>query len=266
MYKIAVLSDIHANLHALEAVLDDIQKWGFDSILCTGDLVGYGPWPDETVALIRQMKIPTVMGNYDEAVGFRLPVCGCHINDPSQKRLSDHALKWAIEHTTPETREYLRSLPEEFTQTIENHRILMVHASVDSLNEYVYEADSERMGDIAAGLKADIYIYGHTHFPYVKTIDQRMVINAGSVGRPKQGDIRAGYMALEIAEGDVQAHLCKVAYDVDKTASDMLSRGIDPAFSLFLSHGGDVDHIAVSGQSKAGCCMLPSGHDTTKQQ
>ncbi len=246
MTRIAVLSDIHGNLQALQAVLKDIRRQGFDRVFCAGDLVGYGPWPDEVAALLQERQIPSVMGNYDEAVGFLLPACGCHIGDPEQKRLSDHSLKWTIEHTSPATREYLRGLPEQISESVEGHNMLLTHAGVDSINEYVYEEDRERIGEILGGIEEDIYIYGHTHFPFVRQAGGKTIINAGSVGRPKQGDNRASYIDMRITSGRVEADIIKVAYDVERAAADVVARGLDPGFARFLLYGGDSSRISCA--------------------
>ena len=253
MPTVACISDIHANILALKAVLADIKSIGCDAILCTGDLVGYGPFPDDVIHEIESQSIQTVMGNYDEAVGFKLPVCGCHIDDPVQKRYSDHSLKWTIGHTTHQSREFLRSLPEHLSFNAGGKKLLIVHASVDSLNEYIYAADVERIADMLSCMEEDIYIYGHTHFPYIKKRVDKLIINAGSVGRPKQGDMRASYALLEITPSSVQACIRKVTYDVEQTAKDIIAQGLDPYFADFLINGGNSSSNKSDPDHSCGC-------------
>ncbi|MHB9092205.1 MAG: metallophosphoesterase family protein, partial [Chloroflexota bacterium] len=108
--RIAVLSDVHGNKHALEAVLADIDSQGIDRVYCLGDLVGYGAFPNEVIALIRERGIPTVMGNYDEGVGFDRDECGCAYTDPEMRRLGDLSLMWSREQVTAENKAFLRAL------------------------------------------------------------------------------------------------------------------------------------------------------------
>jgi len=239
MHAIAILADIHGNLEALDAVLADIRKTPCEQILCAGDLVGYGPRPNEVIERIREAGIQTVMGNYDEAVGFHLPACGCHIDNPRQKELSLHSLKWSTEHTTTENREWLRQLPESLQIEVGGKMIQLIHATEDSIVEYLYQSDEARISEILACCDCDIYAYGHTHYPYTMTLDNKWIINPGSVGRPKDLDPRAAYVRL-IVDGDaVHAEIRRVAYDVEKVAGEIISGGLDPAFAEFLRNGGD---------------------------
>ncbi len=239
MTNIAVISDIHGNSEALTAVLNDIQKHNCEMILCAGDLVGYGPRPDEVIEMVKSQHIQTVMGNYDEAVGFKLPACGCHIEDSFQKNLMHNSLNWSIANTTSQSKEYLRSLPENLSIEVTGKKIFLTHASVDSISEYIYHSDEERISQVLEDLAEDIYIYGHTHLPFMQSHKNKIIINSGSVGRPKQGDIRSNYILLQISTKSVTVHFRCVAYDVEKVASDIVSFGLDPYFSNFLLNGGD---------------------------
>lgn len=249
MSSIAILSDIHGNIEALDAVLGDLKSHSYDITLCTGDLVGYGPRPNEVINRIREIKISTVMGNYDEAVGFTLPACGCHIDNPRQKELSRHSLKWSIEHTTPANREYLRSLPESISMATGGKTILLIHASDDSISEYIYQSDDERIRQILMQTNEHIYIYGHTHFPFIKRVGTKWIVNAGSVGRPKDGDNRACYVRMKIEDGKVHAEIRRISYDVEKVVQDVENSGLDPAFGEFLRNGGDRHMEMVSAAS-----------------
>lgn len=242
MKKVAVISDIHGNIEALNAVLEQIKTQKCDYILCGGDLVGYGPRPNEVISKIQELNIPTIMGNYDEAVGFLLPACGCHTSNPKAKQLSDHSLKWTIAHTSGENRAFLRELPEQLELEIEEKSILLIHATADSITEYVYEKDDDRLKDIAGSIKADIYIYGHTHFPYIKHLGNKTIINAGSVGRAKNGDIRATYILITIDGPKASCCIQKVAYNVDKVIKEIAEVGLDPYFGEFLQNGGEINN------------------------
>lgn len=240
MTNIAVLSDIHGNMEALKAVMIDLEKRQCDMILCAGDLVGYGPRPNEVIELIREFNIITVMGNYDEAVGFKLPACGCHIDNPIQKNLTQNSLKWTIAHTEDHNREFLRSLPENLSIDAEGKKIYITHASPDSITEYIYVSDEERILQLLNDIDETIYVYGHTHVPFKQKYKDKLVINAGSVGRPKLGDIRANYTLLQISEHIIDVIFPKVEYDVEKVAAEILASDLDPSFADFLLHGGDI--------------------------
>ena len=249
MSSIALFSDIHGNIEALDAVLQDIARHPCDLILCAGDLVGYGPHPDEVIERIKAENIQTVMGNYDEAVGFTLPACGCHINNPVQKALSRHSLKWTIDHTGAESREFLRGLPESLSIPISGKSILLTHASGDSISEYIYQEDRERIHEILEEIKEDVYVFGHTHFPFFMPVGSKWIINAGSVGRPKDGDNRAAYARLQIEDGSVRAETVRVAYDVESVVRDMEKYGLDEALRLFLVNGGEERNVCVKGSN-----------------
>src|SRR5688572_25809564 len=110
--RIALISDIHANLPALEAVLADVDADNtIDAIYHLGDLVGYAPWPNEVVALLQARRIMGVAGNYDSTTATRYKHCGCKYEDPRQEELSHISYAWTLEHTSLETKRFLRALP-----------------------------------------------------------------------------------------------------------------------------------------------------------
>jgi len=233
--RIAVLSDVHGNKHALEAVLADIDARGVDRIYCLGDLVGYGAFPNEVIALIRERGIPTVMGNYDDGVGFDKDECGCAYTDPEMRRLGDLSLTWSREHVTAENKAFLRSLHPQIRFAAEGKRFLLVHGSPRKINEYLYETrpDSsfERLAQASA---ADVLVFGHTHLPYTKEIGGVLFVNDGSVGKPKDGDVRACYALFEVSPEAVTATFRRVAYDVTAAAAAVRASGLPARFAELL--------------------------------
>ncbi len=221
--------------------------------MCAGDLVGYGANIGAVIEVFSKRGIPCVMGNYDEAIGFGLPSCGCHINNPEQKRLSAHALRWAAEHTTLRDREFLRALPERLELTLSGKRIVVVHATPDSITDYVYGCDEERIAEITGQEVADVYIYGHTHYPYTRTLGETVVINPGSVGRPKDGDNRASYAMLDIQDARMEISFYKVSCEVEAAAQELLANGIDAYFADFLLNGGTPERAACGLGEGCGC-------------
>ncbi|MCL4459669.1 MAG: metallophosphatase family protein [Chloroflexi bacterium] len=233
--KIAIFSDIHANIYALEAVLAAITREKPAKIFCLGDLVGYAPFPNEVIGFLRQEDIPTILGNYDDGVGFERADCGCVYRDPELERLGRISLEWTKVHTTEKNKSYLRSLPKEIRLEAEGKSFLLVHGSPRKLNEYVYadrpQATLER---IAQSAQADVLLFGHTHLPYQKQVGRVLFINAGSVGKPKDGDTRAGYVLLELSASGIEAEFRRVLYAVDVVAMAIKEHGLPEQFARQL--------------------------------
>ena len=220
MNAVTVFGDIHANLPALEAVLRDIDARGLTNLYCLGDLVGYGTFPNEVVEIIRARNIPTLMGNYDQGVGHDSDDCGCAYRTPQARALGERSIAWTNAHTSAENKAFLRALPAQIPLTLGDLRVMLVHGSPRKVNEYLYadrpDASFERLLDLVS---ADVLVCGHTHLPYHKVLPSgRHVINAGSVGKPKDGDPRAGYVVLRADGRDLRVEFARVAYDVEDAA------------------------------------------------
>lgn len=215
-----IFGDIHGNLPALEAVFQDIEARGLTNLYCLGDLVGYGTFPNEVVNLIRQRGIPTLMGNYDQGVGNNSDDCGCAYKTDVDRRRGELSIAWSNAHTSDDNKAFLRDLPAHIPVQMGDLQVLLVHGSPRKVNEYLFEDRPddyfERIMDAA---QADVIVCGHTHLPYHKVLPSgRHVINAGSVGKPKDHDPRAGYITLSIIGRDVQVEFIRVAYDVERIA------------------------------------------------
>ncbi len=239
MNSITVFGDIHANLPALTAVLADMDARAAANRYCLGDLVGYGVQPDEVTALIRDHTIPTIMGNYDLGVGQESDDCGCAYRDATAEALGKRSIAWTNAHTTAETKAYLRTLVGAIPLTLGDLRVLLVHGSPRRVNEYLYEdrpaAGLERLLDSAA---ADVLVCGHTHIPYHRVLPSgRRVINAGSVGKPKDGDPRAGYVVLWAESGALEVEFVRVTYDVEAAASAIEGSEMPSEFAAMLRAG-----------------------------
>jgi len=236
---IAVFSDIHANIHALQAVWEDIEKQRPDEIYCLGDLVGYGAFPNEVVDFLRRHQIPVLMGNYDEGVGFDMDDCGCAYKDPAQEALGRQSLLWTRRQTTPENKAYLRSLPMQIRLEDRQPSMLLVHASPRRINEYIYEdrprSSFERLAKLAG---SQVLLYGHTHLPYQKLINGTLFVNSGSVGKPKDGDPRAGYVLLHTGLKP-RVVFQRIDYDLQAAAEGIRSSGLPIEFAAQLEAGGN---------------------------
>ncbi len=236
--KIALFSDIHANLPALNAVLADIDNRKPDAVYCLGDLVGYNIWPNEVVNTVRGRGIPTIAGNYDYGIGRASDDCGCAYREEEEKANGKVSIAYTNEVIGANERQYLRTLPthiriefelgnagsgsagagqppENFWQQQTPFTLMLVHGSPRRVNEYLFEDRPDRsLGRVLEGAGprqagADILCFGHTHRPFYKVVSAepegqqtyfRHAINIGSVGKPKDGDPRACYVILTLDE------------------------------------------------------------------
>jgi putative phosphoesterase len=245
--KLAIFSDIHGNFHALEAVWADIQKQNPDGVYCLGDLVGYGAEPNEVIDFIKTFNVATVMGNYDDGVGFDLDDCGCVYKNAEDDRRGKQSLLWSRERVKPAHKEFLRKLPMLIRKTIGGQQFLMVHGSPRKMNEYLYEdrplATFEHVAKVAG---CDILLFGHTHLPYQKRVGSTLFINTGSVGKPKDGDPRAGYVVLDLAK-EPKVEFRRVRYDVEAAARAIRQSGLPPHFADLLETGGMIPAPQLQG-------------------
>lgn len=244
MTRLAIFSDVHANLPAMEAVESSIDSGSFDSVYCLGDLGGYASQPNEVQELIMRTGCPTVMGNYDEGAGFNRDDCGCHYVKPFDIEMSNISFQWTREQTSDANKVWLRQLPREIRFEVEGIRVLLCHGSPRSTTEYLFENRSDGyLRQFVSGGKddahADVIVFGHTHVPFHRVVDGVHFINTGSVGRPKDGDPRAGYAVLTLANSKVDVDQVRVEYDVELAATRLIAAGLPEFFANHLRHGGD---------------------------
>jgi len=236
--KLALFSDIHANLPALEAVWADIEKQKPDSVFCLGDLVGYNIWPNEVITFVRDRHIPTIAGNYDFGIGRTSDDCGCAYVTEPDKEMGKISISYTNEIVKEEERNYLRTLPAhlniEFQLNNDKQNILLVHGSPRRINEYLFEdREDKSMIRILEQANADVLCFGHTHKPYHRIFNTgdiqkphfRHAINIGSVGKPKDGDPRSCYVILHVDSKTSVANnesltveFRRVEYDVEKAS------------------------------------------------
>jgi putative phosphoesterase len=238
--RITIFGDIHGNLAALEAVFEDMTARGVaNNLYCLGDLVGYGTFPNEVIEFVRSQDIPTITGNYDDGVGKDSDDCGCAYRTEAAQRMGEQSIAWSNAHTTDENKAYLRGLHKEIRLQLGDLTVLLVHGSPRKINEYLYEdrpdASFERIMDGAA---ADVLVCGHTHLPYHKVLPSgRHVINAGSVGKPKDDDNRAGYLLLTVDGDTVTSEMVRVPYDIERTAQAIEASDMPSPFATMLREG-----------------------------
>ena len=255
--KIALFSDIHANLPALEAFFADVDKRNIDSIYCLGDLVGYNIWPNEIIEEIRKRHIPTIAGNYDFGIGRNSDDCGCAYKTDEEKANGAISISLTNELVSDEYRAYLRNLPAhiklEFKLNDDKLNLLLVHGSPRKINEYLFEdRDEKSLLRILEKADADIMCFGHTHKPYHRILKSeggenphyRHAINLGSIGKPKDNDNRGCYVLLEIDENSstlkkdgITAEFIRFEYDIEKAAKAVEDSRLPNAYAENLRNG-----------------------------
>jgi Predicted phosphoesterase len=246
--RYALISDIHGNLPALEAVLADIHaRNDIDAVYHLGDLVGYGSSPDEVVARLEADAIAGISGNYDSTVAFDYKHCGCRADTPRDEELAHVSFEWTRRNISRGTRQFLGSLPFRMDlRPLGGHVagpvVTLVHATPDSNLVYVTEDRSDdflRKMSARAGLKpGDAICFGHTHKPWHREVDGIQFVNTGSAGRPKDGDWRACWVLFDSSISSVGVEIIRVAYDVDAAVSGLAAAGLPAEFGEVLRRGG----------------------------
>jgi len=253
--RIALFSDIHANLPALEACLKSIDQQKPDAIYCLGDLVGYNVWPNEVVNEIRRRGIPTVAGNYDQGIGRMSGECGCAYKTDKDKDMGAVSIAYTNSIVGDEERKYLRTLPANIRVEFQlddgdKLNLLLVHGSPRKINEYLFEdRDEKSLLRIMEAADADVLCFGHTHKPYHRVLPTepqeqahyRHAVNIGSVGKPKDGDPRGCYVILTIDENStvqskdsVAVEFIRFDYDVEKAAKAVEESPLPNEFAQML--------------------------------
>jgi putative phosphoesterase len=255
--KIALFSDIHSNLPALEAFFKDVEKHQPDVLYCLGDLVGYHIWPNEVINEIRKRGIPTIAGNYDQGIGLMSNDCGCAYKEEHEKDMGKISISYTNSIVKPDERKYLRTLPAhikvEFQLNNDKLNLLLVHGSPRKINEYLFEDRKEKsMMRIMEGADADIMCFGHTHKPYHRVFEYtkedkpayRHAINIGSVGKPKDGDPRGCYALLNINDDSsklnkdsIHVEFIRFDYDIEKAAKAIESSILPNEYAGMLRRG-----------------------------
>ncbi len=236
MTQIAVITDIHANLPALQASLDAIDAIGVDALYCGGDLVGYGPHPNEVCALIEERAIQTIYGNYDYAIGRDLDDCGCAYVTDHDRELGRQSVAWTLAHTDQAHKDFMRALPFDLRMQLGDVSIHLVHGSPRKVNEYLFEDKPASLYErLAAAEDAQVLVFGHTHKPWMHTYGGVLFVNCGSVGKPKDGDPRAAFAVLELDDaGQVQASIQRVPYDAGAVAREVEASGLPGEYAKKL--------------------------------
>lgn len=248
MHKIAIISDIHGNSPALNAVLADIRSFKATAIYCLGDLTDAAPWHNEVIDLIRELEIPVVMGNHDERIAFDLPVIALKKHSIEEKEARLAAINYTKSTITSSNKAFLTTLSKSIRLEFPGLALSLVHGSPASNDEYIYESHDENLlREMLDNEKADVLISGHTHLSFIRYLSvkgnekDKLVINAGSVGRTKEKDGKACYLQLNITDSSaasgsavIAAVIRKVEYDINKTVEGIRKSEIPDFYAEFL--------------------------------
>jgi len=255
--KIALFSDVHANLPALESCLSDIDRRKPDVVYCLGDLVGYNTNPNEVIEEVRRRGIPVIAGNYDYGIGRGSDDCGCAYKTDEEKEMGKMSIAYTNLVVKQEKRDYLRTLPAHITTEYQLNDqslfLVLVHGSPRKINEYLFEDREETsMLRIMEKANADIMCFGHTHMPFHRVLNSgteaephyRHAVNIGSVGKPKDGDPRGCYVMLTTNEDSrtsdkhsIQVEFIRFDYDIEKAAKSIEESPLPNEYATMLRRG-----------------------------
>jgi putative phosphoesterase len=224
--RIAVIGDIHANLPALRAVIDDVARIGADAIYCVGDVVGRGPHPNEVVDELRRLEVPTVQGNWDEAVGMDRDQTGATWATAEAEATGNASMRWSADQLSEGNKAWLRQLPQSMRVTVAGRSVHLFHGAPYKQTEYLWAARPSRVFARLASEEADdLFCFGHTHEAWHRVVGQAHVVACGSVGCGTDGDARARYAVVYIGEPDIAVGFRAVDYDHASVVRDMAAIG-----------------------------------------
>ncbi len=225
--EIIFISDLHSNLEAINSISKEIRN---KRIYCLGDIVGYGPNPNESIDWVRDNTIKTIKGNHDYAV--------VNNNTSNFNLFAKKSILWTIKKLTIDNTEYLKNLPLTYKFSIGKINILLVHGSPENpLNEYVIPEHYEQLFEYyLIKNKVNIIVLGHTHIPFSIKKKNGYIINPGSVGQPRNGNPNASYAIVNIEDNYIDVKIKNVKYNWDKTINKMNKINFK-SFSSRLKHG-----------------------------
>lgn len=227
--RLLVVSDIHSNLTALERVLEDAG--GFDGLICAGDIVGYGPDPGICVEAVKNLGAMCVSGNHDYAASTgdssNLNAYAAEAIAINRRLMNAGQVAW------------LGRLPRRIAVELEGVSVVVVHGSPGRpLMEYVYPSEARmRAEEFYEATGSDLLIMGHTHVPFIHRSGDRILLNPGSVGQPRDGDPRTSYMLVDLDDRKMEATHKRVEYDIEAVAKRIRRLGIPKMLARRLFQG-----------------------------
>lgn len=232
----------YSNLHATKALKAEAEKLNIptERIICTGDVVAYAAAPDATTQLMMDWGVATVMGNCEESFGWQDEDCGCGFDEGTEcDILSRKWYAFADGRLNEEHRAWMRASPRQITFTLAEKRFAVIHGSVQSINEFVFEASDDKVKISGLDeLNVDAIIGGHSGVPFTQVIDDRLWHNAGVIGMPaNDGTPRVWYTVLYPENNDIRIEHHALNYDHMGAASDMRQLGLPSGYADCIETG-----------------------------
>jgi putative phosphoesterase len=240
--RVALMSDLHANLPALEAVLDHARQEGAEAIWNLGDSVGYGAFPEEVVQHLRRQDPVSTLGRYDrQVVRFKKRKEKWQRTKEREEYL---ALEWAYDRLSEKSRKYLRFLSREIRMKVQGKRVLLTHGS-PGVEDGCLAANTpeKQLAKLAHEAKAELILCGCSHQPFARSVEGVWFINPGSAGLPSDGDPRAAYAILEVSPKEIQVFPHRVTYDVERLVVELKRHKLPEAFARMFREGRPLDAI-----------------------
>lgn len=231
---LGIISDVHANVIALEAVLQELREKGADTVICLGDLVGYGPSPNETIELIRAEGVMCTLGAADERIAYdfareRIPRAG----------VADTTLEWTRTVIEPRHIDFLRSLPVQQRLNTPAGKLRFFHGTPETPAQRInLNQDPISLGKLLERHRCQILACGGSHVPYYRQLPGGWVVNPGSVGLSLNGEPGADYALFRISDnGEVRVEMDKVEYDFAAVAFDIIAWGLPAMIAEAVQQG-----------------------------
>lgn len=214
--SIAIISDIHSNIDALESVLKDIKTRGINDIYSTGDSVEYLPFPNEVIKALKAAEVQSIMGNHDlAAIEKKLPTEAVRATMTEKEIQGGGANIFTIETMTEASVAWIKALPRYRVLSLGGLTIRLVHGGPNNISQYIRE-HCEDFESIAKEFDEDVLVNGHSHEPYHKQVFGKHFVNAGSVGLPKHGRPNATYVILDVIAGELEVEIVEVPYEKER--------------------------------------------------
>jgi predicted phosphodiesterase len=238
--RIAVFGGVYSNHLALEAALKDIQKRGVDAAFCLGDLGAFGPHPDRVFPLLRAAKVQCLQGNYDHSIGNELADCQCGYTDPRDNYFARISYHYTLSRTSPENRQWLKSLPQERRLQLGRYQLLLCHGSPRRMNEFLWKSTTSThfLDFLADSYRAEVILATHTGLKWHRPLARnRHFVNVGVLGRPENdGRTNVWYTLLE-AEPELKVEFIPVEYDYQRLAAEMREEKLPEEFVATIVTG-----------------------------
>lgn len=238
---IAIFGGIYNNYLALQALYEDATRRGARQIYFLGDVGGFGPHPDRSVDLLRELPIFAMAGNYDISIGQALADCGCGYTDPRDNHFAQISYNYTLTNTSADNQRWLAALPGHLRCTLGDQQVLMVHGSPRRVNEFLWHSTTSMpyIHKLSQDFQADLICCTHTGLHWERRLPSGQgIVNVGAIGRPaNDGRTEVWYTLLRLIDGQIQTEFVPLAYDHTRLAKEMLMEGLPPEFVETIQTG-----------------------------